>query len=281
MSVVNKLEITYLEILRIVVLVIATILLVVTIVAGFGGLGGMSILDSKNISPDKVTLDEVIKELAPHQSVPGSPNDNSNSSSKAPPDDPYNLRYEKIAGFIDVFVNSYSGGAESVEKEKVVSYLASLADKYDVADMKTTYVDGLTDTVDKALKSEVVIARVKKSPAEIAKETNRQMEASLATSGIPGQTESPPNISAPSPIKESPIQVSIEVVDKFTTIFNKKIAAAEALTAKVEVERLANRAASMTKLYIAGGAFMTFLMVVFVSILVKIERNLRVVAERP
>jgi hypothetical protein len=49
----------------------------------------------------------------------------------------------------------------------------------------------------------------------------------------------------------------------------------------LENEEMAAKAGSTIKMYVAAGLFGVFLLIIFVSIAIRIERNLRVIADRP
>jgi len=276
MSVVNKIEKTYLDILRVVVLTVASLLLIVAIVAGILGFSGTVGHSEKLVSPRKVVTDEVINKMKPP--LGDAANSTIKTPEEKPADDLYKNQYQKIVDSLDLFVKNYAGVMESVDKKKAMVYVASLANQFENEETKSDYVTGMVDTVEKALKSDTVIARVKKNPKD--KITAPPVDPVQPVFNENGELVVPPAI-VESPFKESPVAVSTEVISQYTELFNKNIAEAAAENNRNEMGKAENTAAAMMKLYISGGAFLAFILVIFISVLVKIERNLRLMAEKP
>lgn len=65
------------------------------------------------------------------------------------------------------------------------------------------------------------------------------------------------------------------VITTYKTEFDKQIEEVEAANERAEAEHAAKRAESMQMIYVAGAAFLAFLLIVFLSIIIRIERNLR------
>lgn len=66
-----------------------------------------------------------------------------------------------------------------------------------------------------------------------------------------------------------------DVMTSYKVEFGKQIEAAEAANERAREEHAAKKAESLQMLYVAGAAFLTFLLIVFLSIIIRIERNLR------
>lgn len=65
------------------------------------------------------------------------------------------------------------------------------------------------------------------------------------------------------------------IVSTFKEEFEKQLQEANAASEAKQVAYLEEKAKSMQALYLAGSAFLAFLLIVFLSIIVRIERNLR------
>ena len=65
------------------------------------------------------------------------------------------------------------------------------------------------------------------------------------------------------------------IVDAFSKLFDEQIQKANIENAAAQREYVEKKAAGMQSIYLAGGAFGAFLMIVFLSIAIRIERNLR------
>ena len=278
---INKVENTYLNLLRTIILILASVLLIGSIIAGLIGLFGISSFGSGNVSPEKVSADAVIQEMAPEQPKPANPEPVKENVVAV---DPFQKDYEKIIDTINDF--GKANGDTFSNKTEAVKWVAELANNYD-PDTKAIYVKGLTETVDKAVKSPILINRVKvkplpKSPAAPVKPVAKapvDPETGDGTDVPVEQLISEPEIVKPA--QESPIDVGVEVVKRFTADFNANLEAARAENESNQANKMARQASSLMTLYIAGGIFGSFLMIVFFLILVKIERNLRVISEKP
>lgn len=150
--------------------------------------------------------------------------------------DPNRKYYEQIASSLIKFVQKHAEGYESVNKSKLVDHIKTKAEVFNDGEVITQYAKNLAATIDKILTSPQV--------TKIAKVEN------------PG-----------------------EIVDKAMQIYTVEFAAQveeEKRNAVLKQEmHAARKAEAMQSLYIAAGAFGTFLMIVFISIIIRIERNLR------
>jgi hypothetical protein len=74
-----------------------------------------------------------------------------------------------------------------------------------------------------------------------------------------------------------------DTLTTYTKLFNQKVQNRERANEQAITDEIERKATAMTQLYVAGGAFGAFLFLVFISIVVKIERNLRVltISEKP
>jgi hypothetical protein len=101
-----------------------------------------------------------------------------------------------------------------------------------------------------------------------------------------GSNEPAPAIPAPpvipdKPFKESPIGVLGEIIDAYSAIFDSNLNEPKDKQSQKLQEQMADKAASTMQMYVAAGLFRVFLLVVFLSIVIRIERNLREIASKP
>ena len=74
---------------------------------------------------------------------------------------------------------------------------------------------------------------------------------------------------------KSAIDVVGEILDAFSQNFSSQITKSSEEQAKLDQKYLHEKAEGLQSLYTAAGAFGAFLLIVFLSIIIKIERNLR------
>lgn len=150
--------------------------------------------------------------------------------------DPNRKYYEQIASSLINFVQKHAEGYESVDKSKLVDHIKNKAEVFNDAEVTTQYAKSLATTIDKILTS-------------------------------------------PQVTKLAKVEAPVEIVDKAMDFYTLEFAAQveeEKRSALYEQEMHAARKVEATQsLYIAAGAFGTFLMIVFISIIIRIERNLR------
>ena len=92
-------------------------------------------------------------------------------------------------------------------------------------------------------------------------------------------------LSSPAVLKtaspEEPFRVVDKVLDGYKERFNGQIETVEAKNAEAQQKYLGEKAESQMSLYYAAAAFGAFLLIVFLSITIKIERNLRLLENLP
>jgi len=270
MSMLQRIEETYLGMLRFIIILGSSVLLIAAIVLGLSaasGLNGSSIpekLDT-SVKPDEV-LTKISEERpsptadAPHAKQAG-------EKSKGLASDPNQAFYDRTATAVVKFVDKYAKGIETVEHQNVVEVSRKKAENFSDPVLITAYASGLADLVERALADPELAKRIAKPaqpvPTQAPQATQAEEEAPL----------SPP--SAEVPFKESPLAIVNQLLSTYTQLFVEKQSKKLENKAKAEAEELERKATAMTQLYFAGGTFASFLFLVFISIVVKIERNLR------
>jgi len=267
MSALQRIEETYLGILRFVIILASSILLIAAVILGLSALGGLKGEGAHDkvdtsVKPDEV-LSKVAAEAPPAQAA--SPRAKSSADkSKGLASDPNQAFYDRTAAAVVKFVEKYAKGVESVEPQNVVEVSRKKAESFNDPALTTAYAAGLADVMEKALTDPALAKRIEK-PAKQAPAPAPQGEED----GQPGFPAVEP------PFKESPLQIVNQLLASYTQLFIEKQEKKQELKARAEAEEMERKATSMTQLYLAGGAFASFLFLVFISIVVKIERNLR------
>lgn len=144
--------------------------------------------------------------------------------------------YDKLVKIIADFITKQSGGERGVDEDALRGILVNQASGYEDRGLSIDYLKGLSTTLEKAVIDKKVIAK--------------------ATS-------------------EHMFDVIDSLMRTYAEKFDEQIAAEDARIAREQEEHAQAKVQSTVNLYIAGGCFALFLLIVFLSIFIKIERNLR------
>lgn len=276
MSVLQRVEETYLGILRFVVILVSSLLLVATVVLAVSAAGGLKdepkteATGSATVKPDDV-IESVVASAEAQKGSEKGLRKTSKERVSGSETDPNKAYYDRIAAAVTGFVTKYSKGVESVEASQIVEVTKNKAERYKGDEhLVSSFASGLATTMESAVKSPSIISRVQKTGAAPVAPAR---PAPTETSGEESEELVQPQ--AEPPFKESPLQVVNEVLGTYVRMFDEKVKSAEAEKSAALAEAIERKAEAMNRLYMAGGAFGSFLALVFMSILVKIERNLR------
>jgi hypothetical protein len=294
MSLIQKLEDSYHGILRVVVIATASVLLVGAVVFGVMSLKGMFSGSKDHATVEKVNPQDVLAKLAPSEKT----SEQADGPKEKPADEKkaHGPGYDKIFAASSAFVTKYSKGTQSINKEALFKFLDTKTDGYDTDDLKSSYIDGLAASMESSLLDARVVARVylpaapakpvKAAPAPVAppapeaeQEQDPEMEGAPAAEPVAQAPEAP--VVAEKAYKESPVTVVEEVIAIYTEMFNQKIEKADEASKEKLMAQAEAKANSITRMTIAGGVFGVFLLVIFLSIVIRIERNLRAIAAKP
>lgn len=267
MSALQRVEETYLSILRFVIIAVSSILLVVSVVVGLMAISNMKGSSEKEQPVASINPDEVINKVAAGLEKP--------AEAKATKADKYNLElntdpnhkyYQRTADAIVKFVEKTAKDFITVAPEKVISIVKSEAERYedDLITM-SSFASGLAETMEKGLANPAILKRVEKSPVAIPVQSNVTEEEE--------QPYAKPSMEAP--FKENPLEIVDELLRNYAQMFANIEKAKEEAKNRALAEEMERKANASQQLYIAGGTFLSFLLLVFISIVVKIERNLR------
>lgn len=150
--------------------------------------------------------------------------------------DPNRVYYAQAASSIINFFNSNFPSQYNLDPQKVANIIKGQTDTFDTDDLKAAYAKGIAAD----------IASVLADPAIVQ----------FAKSHKPGD-------------------VVEGVIDSYTREFNQQIKDTQAKNDAAQAKYLAEQHGAQQSLYAAAAGFGIFLLIVFLSIVIRIERNLR------
>ena len=158
--------------------------------------------------------------------------------------------------------------------------------EFEADEVKAKYASGLAATFIASLGDKRLIARVEKPVAIKARPIVAPVPAP-APDQVDGEeplmeqaVDAPQPVVEEKPYKESPFLVVDEVLTAYNTMFNRKLAEATEKQGAAAAEHMEAKASATMRMYVASGLFGTFLLVIFLTIAIRIERNLRDIAAR-
>ena len=151
--------------------------------------------------------------------------------------DPNDIFYDKIATSVQNFANATRGVDEiNIDSETVKNIAKKRAEKFDEYDLTSHYAENFSIAIEKTLSNPGVIESGKKG---------------------------------------DPIKIINGVFNSYESNYESEIQRIKRINIARENEVKNEKNSILTNLYIAGGTFCSFLIIVFFSIIIKIERNLR------
>lgn len=238
----HKLEDLYLAILRFVVILVAGLLLVGVIVLGLNS------FRSLQPAPIASRLTPSVSEEALRNSLnlllkknAFATQQSTSATEETQKLDPNQSFYDRTAVAIVAFMKEESGGDWVSYKARAAQIAKARAEKYSTPELTAAHAKNFAETMERMLKDPSLLAAAKEVPR---------------------------------------IDLLNRLVETFTDEFDQQIKTTESQNQARQQEYLEKKAEGQQSLYIAGGAFAAFLMIVFLSIIIRIERNLRYL-ERP
>jgi len=291
MSIIQKLENSYVAILRVVVIITASLLLIAAAVFGVLSLKGMLPGAEDKIQVKSVDPKDVLAEVVPGDKLPKNSTSEKPAAQEKDKKNPYQAEYDKTFTVINGFVTTTSKNTIKVEKEHLFSVLDQRLGQFDEDEVKADYIQGLAAAFETSLSDKRIIARIEKpltaKPRQVAVPAPRpEREPAPA----PAEVDADGNVieapaaepkPAPEPVveelpyKESPLVVVDEVLTAYDKMFREKVAEATAQHGKAAMEKMEAKASATTRMMVAAGLFAAFLLVIFLTIAIRIERNLR------
>lgn len=263
MSIIQKLENSYLGILRFFVVAGSGLLLIAAIALGGWSLKGILSQPEPVRENLSVEAGDVLKQVAPEQmkaaQASGQPDAANAGAGMANP--AQLAASEKIYAMAAAFIGKFGGNVQTINRNGFFEYLDTKLNQYESEEVRTRYLLGLTNVMDSSFKSLRVNA-IAGSPMTVA-------------AVEPG--EDAPVVQ----VNDKPINMVIAIIGSYTELYNKKLEAARARQQVRAEQAQSDRAAALMQLYVAGGLFGLFLLAVFLFIVIRIERNLREITGKP
>jgi hypothetical protein len=165
-----------------------------------------------------------------------SPSEQQKDSDNNKKNDPNDVYYERIAAAIVDFVEKNSNSNEKVQKAEVVEISKSRAESLDNQKLTNAFAKNFAESIEKILADPSIVDAAKSS---------------------------------------SSLTVVNKALNEFTNDFNAQLFKQNKEFEKKQREYIAKKSEGMQSLYLAGISLATFLLIVFLSVILKIERNLR------
>lgn len=150
--------------------------------------------------------------------------------------DPNQAYYTQAAASILNFFNSNFPGQYNFDPQKIANIIKEQTDAFDTDDLKAAYAKGIAANVASVLADPVIVQFAK---------------------------------------SHKPNDVVVSVMDSYTREFNQQVKATQAKNDAAQAKYLAEQHGAQQSLYAAAAGFGIFLLIVFLSIVIRIERNLR------
>ncbi|WP_432722670.1 hypothetical protein R0381_001540 [Jeongeupia wiesaeckerbachi] len=207
---------------------------------------GLNSLKALQSEPAATETTHVVSEQDLIQSITAKPGVQQQQAPKASNDmaakDPNAVFYERAATAMTNFIKSLDKNAQNIDNAEFIAYAKQTAESLGEPKLTAEYAKNFADAMEKTLKDPSVI--------KVAQTTSVQ-------------------------------HVIQKVVGDFFQQFKANVEQEKAQRATKQQEYLVKKAEGMQSLYIAAGAFASFLMIVFLSVIIRIERNLRNLEKRP
>ena len=256
MAILQKLETSYLAILRFVVIVISGLLLAATLTFSVGALVGLREKPITVQPAPKVAPDWIVTKLTKTQIKFGASATKPALQITQTPVDPNDAEYDRAADAIVSFVSKYGRGSE-VSKYDVADILKFQAEKHSTPELVKACAAGLPGVFEKVLSDKEIIELVSRPTWA---EPDDDIPQGNATVG------------------RSPIWVMSAIQDQYFRKFQEQADQAVEDEEMERSEQASRENDAMQSMYQAAAAFGAFLLLALLSIIVRVERNLRPLA---
>lgn len=233
MIMLEKLENTYLSILRFVVIAVSGLLLIVFVFLAFGSFGVFKSEPGESRTPPQLNEQVIINGLTASNADQQVSVEAAKEETKV---DQNKVYYERSAKALVDFVAKNSAFNESVDPPAIVEFVQNKAKAMGEKVYVDAYAKTFADAIEKALVDKKVVEKTKTTPA---------------------------------------IDIVNAAANTFTLEFLKKMEGEDKAIKEQQAKYAVEKIEATSKLYMAAGAFAAFLLIVFLSIFIKIERNLR------
>ena len=281
MSIIQKLENSYVAILRVVIIILATILLL-----GAVGLVVMSLVEKFGSTPAgktiRVDTSKVLSAVVPAAEAPAAPADAAKGRT-------YQAEYDKAYALVAPFVQKNSGGKETVDKEVLFAKLDGAMERFEEPAMQKAYITGWNDTMSASLKDPRILARaanvnapVAAKPVVPAPAVQAEAEEAVETDGETTEEvlDDAATTAAAEEVEESG-ETAEGIVSEISNAYSEQFSTQYMEHLLKPDTADSGKLGSMTYMIAAASIFFSFLCVMFLTVTIRIERNLREIAYRP
>ncbi len=234
----QRLENLFLTILRLVVIVAAGLMLVAVVLCSLNAVKGLKSEPVVTQPTPKVVFSDLKKAVTEAAKASDAQVGDAASADGTLPTaaDPNLVFYQRAAKAADTFVSSVSHGEHSVHADQFIAYLKKRAEIWDKDGLTKDYASQLADAMEHLAQDSQM--------AELVQQTSVK-------------------------------QVFEGFLSNFDSQFSDSVDAKRKIATQQQEQYLATKAQAQQSIYYAGGAFGAFLVIVFLSIGIRIERNLR------
>lgn len=251
MTLLHKLENTYLAILRFAVIVVAGLMLIATAILLMGSLPALRSNTPPAQATPNVTPDAMIEALSAPKEKASTPERPSKGKRPQLVDETI---VNNISDAMQTFVKEKSGGRLNVHLDKLRDAIRDGATSQETPELTQAYLAGFATALNQTLRSPTVLARLVPSGAN---------DPDVGSTNNDGSG------------RITALEVVVDFMVKYRERFAESIVLHRIAHQKAIEAQANNRTEAIGRLYLAGGVFGAFMLVVFLSIFVKIERNLR------
>ena len=256
MAILQKLETSYLAILRFVVILISGLLLIAALYLSLSALVNMRDGAKPGEINPKVAPDQIVTDITRTQPNPAVHPAKPDAPAPQPPVDPNHANYERAASIIVSFMNKYGRGAEA-SKESVTNVVKTRVEAQYTPALVKVCAAGLPGVLERVLSDKKVIELVRRP---IWSESSDDLFQHDLAVGRP------------------PVWMVNMTLEHYFTTFNQQVDQALAKEEAERAEEAIRKQNAMQSLYMAGGVFGAFLLLALLAIIVRVERNLRPLA---
>lgn len=235
----QKIENSFLSILRAVVLAAAALSLIGFVIFGVGALKLAKSEPEPQAPSIHIAPQSLLDQVTDKQSTPASAPVAASAATTAQ-DSKRQEVYDRACKAIAKFAVAMEGPQTTINRDKVISVIDERAKLITGENLKKDYIAGMGVALEKVLGDPNLVKQAKQ--------------------------------------QQNPYAVIDRTLDAYTEQFNRQVEANDASNALAKQQYFENKAEGMQNLYYAVGLFGAFLLIVFLSIFIKIERNLRYLA---
>ena len=236
----EKLETTYLAILRAVVIIGSGTLLFCVIVFGLNSLKGLASEPTGELKSIQVSAQDVAKKLTESDKKNVSKDAEQNSSS-AMHEVANKQYYDKTAKYVIDFITKNANEPVNLDQNQIIDVIKSRAESFNDTQLTSDFAKGLMQTTETLFADKLTIENAKKN----------------------GATNTANN-----------------VLNTYTDSFRESLKNEQRRVSEDKEKYQQNKASAAENLYFSAASFGLFILIVFLSIFIKIERSIREISNK-